>query len=53
MTPFCSSGGGGDQDNSAVNGEADEAEKFWGTPVGTVVMEKQLLNTSNKSNSTK
>ena len=40
MKPFCSSGGGGDQDNSAVNGEADEAMKFCGTPVGTVVMEK-------------
>ena len=48
MTPFWSSGRGGDQDNSAINGEVDDAVTFCGTPLGAVVLEKhdyiQTLN---------
>ena len=45
MTPFCSSGKGGDQDNSAVNGEVDDAVKFCGSPLGTMLKDIFYLHT--------
>ena len=49
MTPFWSSWRGGDQDNSAVNGDVDDAVKFCGTPLGAAVLEKKTCTFSTHS----